>query len=275
MGRNVRASSSLASSTLYYNIADLHYASQLFYCFSSSLEQLLNLFTADDKEQFATHLVRSHTVTHRTLLRRRSTHELDRQTRRQHQRRNRSTRPQFTSTHTPTQLSIRHPPRQRKPTPQHPITNTTSSGAKIPFPANFVAIAAGVAAIATIGSLKFSSDSIVPDSSYNADRLIAHINSGEIILYGLLCTYAATYFKSPLLSTLYLLFPIQSHTFSSFSTPFPFFLSKHFVYRSTNITFAPHLALVAKLVDAPDLGSGVARRVGSSPIRRTNHADYQ
>ena len=28
-------------------------------------------------------------------------------------------------------------------------------------------------------------------------------------------------------------------------------------------------ALVAELVDAPDLGSGVARRVGSSPIRRT------
>ena len=28
-------------------------------------------------------------------------------------------------------------------------------------------------------------------------------------------------------------------------------------------------ALVAKLVDAPDLGSGVLRRVGSSPIRRT------
>ena len=28
-------------------------------------------------------------------------------------------------------------------------------------------------------------------------------------------------------------------------------------------------ALVAKLVDAPDLGSGVAIRVGSSPIRRT------
>ena len=26
---------------------------------------------------------------------------------------------------------------------------------------------------------------------------------------------------------------------------------------------------MAKLVDAPDLGSGVARRVGSSPIRRT------
>ena len=28
-------------------------------------------------------------------------------------------------------------------------------------------------------------------------------------------------------------------------------------------------APVAKLVDAPDLGSGVLRRVGSSPIRRT------
>ena len=27
---------------------------------------------------------------------------------------------------------------------------------------------------------------------------------------------------------------------------------------------------MAKLVDAPDLGSGVAIRVGSSPIRRTN-----
>ena len=26
---------------------------------------------------------------------------------------------------------------------------------------------------------------------------------------------------------------------------------------------------MAKLVDAPDLGSGVSRRVGSSPIRRT------
>ena len=35
-------------------------------------------------------------------------------------------------------------------------------------------------------------------------------------------------------------------------------------------TFATRKALVAKLVDAPDLGSGVARRVGSSPIRRTH-----
>ena len=29
------------------------------------------------------------------------------------------------------------------------------------------------------------------------------------------------------------------------------------------------VALVVELVDTPDLGSGAARRVGSSPIRRT------
>ena len=34
-------------------------------------------------------------------------------------------------------------------------------------------------------------------------------------------------------------------------------------------TFAKAKALVAKLVDAPDLGSGDFGRVGSSPIRRT------
>ena len=33
--------------------------------------------------------------------------------------------------------------------------------------------------------------------------------------------------------------------------------------------FIPKDAPVAELVDAPDLGSGVPRRVGSSPIRRT------
>ena len=32
----------------------------------------------------------------------------------------------------------------------------------------------------------------------------------------------------------------------------------------------PQTALVAKLVDAPDLGSGVLRRAGSSPVRRTH-----
>ena len=38
--------------------------------------------------------------------------------------------------------------------------------------------------------------------------------------------------------------------------------------------FCRRKALVAKLVDAPDLGSGVARRVGSSPIRRTFLPDF-
>ena len=38
--------------------------------------------------------------------------------------------------------------------------------------------------------------------------------------------------------------------------------------------FCRRKALVAKLVDAPDLGSGVARRVGSIPIRRTFLADF-
>ena len=33
--------------------------------------------------------------------------------------------------------------------------------------------------------------------------------------------------------------------------------------------FIPKEAPVAELVDAPDLGSGVSRRAGSSPVRRT------
>ena len=36
-------------------------------------------------------------------------------------------------------------------------------------------------------------------------------------------------------------------------------------------SFAP----VAELVDAPDLGSGVSRRAGSSPVRRTRHKKRQ
>ena len=44
---------------------------------------------------------------------------------------------------------------------------------------------------------------------------------------------------------------------------------KHFVHYKISLIFASQKAPVAKLVDAPDLGSGVSRRVGSSPIRRT------
>ncbi len=38
----------------------------------------------------------------------------------------------------------------------------------------------------------------------------------------------------------------------------------------TERSFAP----VAELVDAPDLGSGVSRRAGSSPVRRTRHKKW-
>ena len=39
----------------------------------------------------------------------------------------------------------------------------------------------------------------------------------------------------------------------------------------TERSFAP----VAELVDAPDLGSGVSRRAGSSPVRRTMQNNRQ
>ena len=54
---------------------------------------------------------------------------------------------------------------------------------------------------------------------------------------------------------------------------FPAYPANLFARKGFIVKFYVYLcsifALVAKLVDAPDLGSGVARRVGSSPIRRT------
>ena len=44
------------------------------------------------------------------------------------------------------------------------------------------------------------------------------------------------------------------------------FIKKSLIFAAEN---RGTIALVAKLVDAPDLGSGVVIRVGSSPIRRT------
>ncbi len=41
-------------------------------------------------------------------------------------------------------------------------------------------------------------------------------------------------------------------------------------YISKTPTFATPIADVAKLADAPDLGSGAARHVGSTPIIRTS-----
>ncbi len=42
-------------------------------------------------------------------------------------------------------------------------------------------------------------------------------------------------------------------------------------YRPDDLMTERSFAPVAELVDAPDLGSGVSRRAGSSPVRRTNH----
>ena len=53
------------------------------------------------------------------------------------------------------------------------------------------------------------------------------------------------------------------HCFRNFS-------SEYLGDRWENSYLCTTFALVAKLVDAPDLGSGVLRRVGSSPIGRTN-----
>lgn len=64
------------------------------------------------------------------------------------------------------------------------IANATAEGAKMPFPLNLVAIAAGVAAVvgalASIGS--FATGGIVGGSSYSGDKLFARVNSGEMIL---------------------------------------------------------------------------------------------
>ncbi|EJX07588.1 hypothetical protein EVA_04299, partial [gut metagenome] len=65
------------------------------------------------------------------------------------------------------------------------ITAATKSGAKLPFPANIAAIAAGVAAVmAALAMISgaFAEGGIVPGTSRTGDRLLARVNSGEMIL---------------------------------------------------------------------------------------------
>jgi hypothetical protein len=62
--------------------------------------------------------------------------------------------------------------------------NGVVSASKLPFPANLAAVATVVATIASVFSSlpKFADGGIVGGSSYFGDKLLARVNSGEMIL---------------------------------------------------------------------------------------------
>lgn len=64
------------------------------------------------------------------------------------------------------------------------VANATASGAKMPFPLNLVAIAAGVAAVmvALAAVSGFATGGIIGGTSTSGDKKFARVNSGEMIL---------------------------------------------------------------------------------------------
>ena len=65
------------------------------------------------------------------------------------------------------------------------IANATASGAKLAFPYNLVAIAAGVAAVVAALAMisgAFAEGGVVGGNSPSGDKLLARVNSGEMIL---------------------------------------------------------------------------------------------
>ena len=64
------------------------------------------------------------------------------------------------------------------------IAGAAASGAKVPFPGNLVAIGTGIGSVMSVFSSLpvFEDGGIVGGSSYTGDRLLARVNSGEMIL---------------------------------------------------------------------------------------------